>query len=157
MQNLSYPALVKAAAGGGGRGMRVVRSAAELAEAIASASREARSAFGDGTVFVEPFIERGRHIEVQIFGDTSGHVIHLGDRECSIQRRNQKVIEEAPAPRLDDETRAALHDGAVALARHVAYVGAGTVEFMVGELGPADPDGDTRSAALTSRRSPSSR
>ena len=94
---VSFPALVKAAAGGGGRGMRIVRSADELAAAIEASSREALSAFGDGTVFVEPYIERGRHVEVQIMGDTHGNVIHLGERECSIQRRNQKVIEESPS------------------------------------------------------------
>ena len=129
---LTMPVLVKAAAGGGGRGMRVVHDESELGEAIEAASREAASAFGDGTVFIEPFIERGRHVEVQIFGDTHGNVIHLGDRECSIQRRNQKVIEEAPSPGITEAVRARLHKGALALARHVGYVGAGTVEFMVG-------------------------
>jgi propionyl-CoA carboxylase alpha chain len=135
---VTMPVLVKAAAGGGGRGMRVVRSHGELAEAVDAASREARSAFGDGTVFIEPFIERGRHVEVQILGDLHGNVVHLGDRECSIQRRNQKVVEEAPSPGISDEVRVRLHDGALALARHVGYVGAGTVEFMVGE----SPDGE---------------
>jgi propionyl-CoA carboxylase alpha chain len=130
---LTMPVLVKAAAGGGGRGMRVVHDDANLAEAIEAASREATSAFGDGTVFIEPFIERGRHVEVQIFGDAHGHVIHLGDRECSIQRRNQKVIEEAPSPGVSDMVRARLHEGALALASHIGYLGAGTVEFMVGE------------------------
>ena len=105
---VSFPALVKAAAGGGGRGMRIVRSADELAAAIEASSREALSAFGDGTVFVEPYIERGRHVEVQIMGDTHGNVIHLGERECSIQRRNQKVIEESPSAGItpDDPNRA---------------------------------------------------
>jgi len=130
-----YPLLVKAAAGGGGRGMRVVASAGELDEAVAAASREAQSAFGDGTVFIEPYIARGRHVEVQIFGDRHGNAVHLGERECSIQRRNQKIVEESPSPGITPEVRAALHAGAVALARHVAYVGAGTVEYMVG-----DPD-----------------
>ena len=102
---LSMPVLVKAAAGGGGRGMRVVRRYSELAEAIEAASREAESAFGDGTVFIEPFIERGRHVEVQIIGDARGSVLHLGERECSIQRRNQKVIEEAPSAGISDEVR----------------------------------------------------
>ncbi|MDW3214083.1 MAG: biotin carboxylase N-terminal domain-containing protein [Ilumatobacteraceae bacterium] len=132
---LPMPVLVKAAAGGGGRGMRVVHDAADLPDAVAAAAREAASAFGDGTVFIEPYIERGRHVEVQIFGDTHGNVIHLGDRECSIQRRNQKVVEEAPSPGISDATRRRLHDGALALARHVGYVGAGTVEFMVGDAG----------------------
>jgi len=132
---LTMPVLVKAAAGGGGRGMRVVLDAAELAEAVDAASREAASAFGDGTVFIEPYIERGRHVEVQILGDTHGNVVHLGERECSIQRRNQKVVEEAPSPGISEQVRRLLHEGALALARHVGYVGAGTVEFMVGEDG----------------------
>ncbi len=132
---VTYPALVKAAAGGGGRGMRVVRGADELDEAVAAASREALSAFGDGTVFIEPYLERGRHVEVQIIGDTHGNVVHLGERECSIQRRNQKVVEESPSAGISAEVRAALCEGAVALARHVGYEGAGTVEFMVGVAG----------------------
>ena len=130
---VTYPALVKAAAGGGGRGMRVVTRAEDLPDALDAARREALGAFGDDTVFIEPFIERGRHVEVQIFGDKHGDVVHLGDRDCSVQRRNQKVIEEAPAPGLSDEVRARLLDGAVALAREVGYVNAGTVEFLVGE------------------------
>jgi propionyl-CoA carboxylase alpha chain len=130
-----YPALVKAAAGGGGRGMRVVRSSDQLDDAVAAASREALSAFGDGSVFIEPYLERGRHVEVQIMGDRHGNVIHLGERECSIQRRNQKIVEESPSAGISPETRAALCDGAVALARHVGYEGAGTVEFMVGATG----------------------
>jgi propionyl-CoA carboxylase alpha chain len=138
-KGLAMPVLVKAAAGGGGRGMRVVRDAAELADAVAAASREAASAFGDGTVFIEPFIERGRHVEVQILGDAHGNVVHLGERECSIQRRNQKVVEEAPSPGVTDEVRAKLHAGALALARHVGYLGAGTVEFMVGETDAGEP------------------
>ncbi len=136
---LAMPVLVKAAAGGGGRGMRVVRDGSELTAAIEAASREAASAFGDGTVFIEPFIERGRHVEVQILGDEHGNVVHLGDRECSIQRRNQKVVEEAPSPGISADVRARLHDGALALARHVGYVGAGTVEFMVGESDDGEP------------------
>jgi propionyl-CoA carboxylase alpha chain len=133
--NLAMPVLVKAAAGGGGRGMRVVTSADDLASAIESASREAAGAFGDPTVFIEAYIENGRHIEVQIMGDAHGSVIHLGERDCSVQRRNQKVIEESPAPGLDAAVRRALHDGAVALARHVGYRGAGTVEFLVADDG----------------------
>ena len=132
---LPMPALVKAAAGGGGRGMRVVHAPEQLADAVVAASREAEAAFGDGTVFVEPFIERGRHVEVQIVGDAHGNVIHLGERECSIQRRNQKVLEESPSAGITPETRAALCDGALALARHIGYRSAGTVEFMVGEDG----------------------
>ena len=129
---VTYPALVKAAAGGGGRGMRVVRTADELDDAVAAASREALAAFGDGAVFIEPFLERGRHVEVQVFGDRHGNVVHLGERECSIQRRNQKVVEESPSAGISDDVRAALCKGAVALAKHVGYEGAGTVEFMVG-------------------------
>jgi len=133
--SLAYPLLVKAAAGGGGRGMRVVREAAHLDDAIAAAGREAASAFGDGTVFVEPFVERGRHVEVQIVGDRHGDVVHLGERECSIQRRNQKIVEEAPSPGIDEATRQRLLEGAVALARHVGYESTGTVEFLVAEDG----------------------
>ncbi|MCX6398897.1 MAG: biotin/lipoyl-binding protein [Propionibacteriales bacterium] len=126
-----YPVLVKAAAGGGGKGMRVVRSAAELEPAIAAAKREAASAFGDDTMIIEKYVERGRHIEVQVFGDTHGNVIHLGTRDCSAQRRHQKIIEEAPAPALDDAVRERMHTAAVELARSVAYTNAGTVEFLL--------------------------
>ncbi|MFG2048470.1 biotin carboxylase N-terminal domain-containing protein [Micromonospora sp. NPDC048935] len=125
-----FPVLVKASAGGGGRGMRIVREADELAEAVASASREAAAAFGDGTVFIERYVERGRHVEVQIFGDTHGRVVALGDRECSIQRRHQKIVEEAPAV-VPERVRTALHEAAVAAGRAVDYVGAGTVEFLL--------------------------
>lgn len=131
-ETLGFPLLIKAAAGGGGRGMRVVRGADELTDAVARASAEALAAFGDGTVFCEPYLERGRHVEVQIIGDHHGTVVHLGDRDCSVQRRNQKVLEEAPAPGLSDDLRARLHQGALALARHVGYRNAGTVEFLVG-------------------------
>ncbi|WP_182378365.1 biotin carboxylase N-terminal domain-containing protein [Nocardioides sp. WS12] len=126
-----YPVLVKAAAGGGGKGMRVVRSAAELEPAIAAAKREAASAFGDDTMIIEKYVERGRHIEVQVLGDAHGHVVHLGTRECSVQRRHQKVIEEAPAPALADELRGRIHDSAVALSAAVAYSNAGTIEFLL--------------------------
>lgn len=132
---VSMPALVKAAAGGGGRGMRIVTDPALLAESITSASREAKAAFGDGAVFIEPYIERGRHIEVQIMGDQHGNVVHLGERECSIQRRNQKVVEESPSSGISEATRQAVCDGAIALATQVGYVGAGTVEFLVGHNG----------------------
>ncbi|MFG1843746.1 ATP-binding protein [Micromonospora carbonacea] len=125
-----FPVLVKASAGGGGRGMRIVADPAGLAEAIASARREATAAFGDGTVFVERYIERGRHVEVQVFGDTHGAVVALGERDCSIQRRHQKIVEEAPAV-LPDGVRQRLHEAAVAAARAVGYVGAGTVEFLL--------------------------
>ncbi|MFF4032053.1 acetyl/propionyl/methylcrotonyl-CoA carboxylase subunit alpha [Streptomyces sviceus] len=125
------PVLVKAAAGGGGRGMRVVRRIEDLAAALESARAEAASAFGDGEVFVEPYVEDGRHVEVQILADTHGTVWALGTRDCSLQRRHQKVIEEAPAPGLPDDLRAELHELAVRAARAVDYVGAGTVEFLV--------------------------
>ncbi|WP_329244454.1 acetyl/propionyl/methylcrotonyl-CoA carboxylase subunit alpha [Streptomyces canus] len=125
------PVLVKAAAGGGGRGMRVVRRIEDLAAALESARAEAASAFGDGEVFVEPYVEDGRHVEVQILADTHGTVWALGTRDCSLQRRHQKVIEEAPAPGLPDDLREELHELAVRAARAVDYVGAGTVEFLV--------------------------
>ncbi|MFE6647969.1 acetyl/propionyl/methylcrotonyl-CoA carboxylase subunit alpha [Nocardioides sp. NPDC057772] len=126
-----YPLLVKAAAGGGGKGMRIVRSPEELDEARAAAAREALSAFGDETLLIEKYVERGRHIEVQVFGDTHGNVIHLFERDCSTQRRHQKVIEEAPAPTLTDEQRNLVLTSAVALAKQVGYTGAGTVEFLL--------------------------
>ncbi|MEU8156954.1 biotin carboxylase N-terminal domain-containing protein [Micromonospora sp. NPDC048986] len=129
-----FPVLVKASAGGGGRGMRIVRDADELAEAVASASREAAAAFGDGTVFIERYVERGRHVEVQIFGDSHGTVAALGVRECSIQRRHQKIIEEAPGV-LPGELRPALNEAAVSAGRAVDYVGAGTVEFLLAPTG----------------------
>ncbi len=127
----AYPVLVKAAAGGGGKGMRVVRSGGEMAEAVAAAKREALSAFGDDTMLVEKYVERGRHIEVQVIGDSHGTVLHLHERDCSTQRRHQKVLEEAPAPTLTDEQRGAITTAAVDLARHVGYVNAGTVEFLL--------------------------
>ncbi|QOV37602.1 ATP-grasp domain-containing protein [Streptomyces ferrugineus] len=125
------PVLVKAAAGGGGRGMRVVRRLADLDAALEAARAEAHSAFGDGEVFVEPYIENGRHVEVQILADTHGTVWTLGTRDCSLQRRHQKVIEEAPAPGLTPELTDSLYEMAVRAARAVGYVGAGTVEFLV--------------------------
>ncbi len=127
----AYPVLVKAAAGGGGKGMHVVRAADELADAVATAAREAKAAFGDDTLLIERYIEGGRHVEVQVFGDAHGNVVHLGTRDCSAQRRHQKIIEEAPAPALSDALRTRLHDAAVALARAVDYANAGTVEFLV--------------------------
>ncbi|WP_327422480.1 ATP-grasp domain-containing protein [Streptomyces sp. NBC_01230] len=125
------PLLLKAAAGGGGRGMRVVRELGALSDEMAAATAEAASAFGDGEVFAEPYVERGRHVEVQIMADAHGTVWALGTRDCSLQRRHQKVIEEAPAPGLDDALRTRLHDAATAAARAVGYRGAGTVEFLV--------------------------
>jgi 3-methylcrotonyl-CoA carboxylase alpha subunit len=127
----AYPVLVKAAAGGGGKGMRIVEDAADYASALESAQREAASAFGDDTMLVEKYIESGRHVEVQVFGDNAGHVVHLFERDCSAQRRHQKVVEEAPAFGLSDELRATLHESSVALCKEVGYTGAGTVEFLV--------------------------
>ncbi len=134
-RTIGFPLLVKASAGGGGKGMRVVRSQAELAEALERARGEAKSAFGDDTLLLERYVERPRHVEIQILGDTHGNVVHLWERECSVQRRHQKIIEEAPSPALDPQRRAAMGDAAVALGREVGYVGAGTVEFIV------DPQG----------------
>ncbi|HXQ60575.1 MAG TPA: biotin carboxylase N-terminal domain-containing protein [Acidimicrobiales bacterium] len=128
---LGWPVLVKASAGGGGRGMRVVEQPDELAEAVSSAAREAHSAFGDGTVFLEPYITRPRHVEVQILGDAHGNVVHLFERECSIQRRHQKIVEECPSPALSPELRTEMCTTAVAAAYAIGYVGAGTVEFLL--------------------------
>ena len=130
---LGFPLLVKAVAGGGGRGMRLVHKAEDVSGALAAARREAESAFGDGTLMLERLIERGKHIEVQVFADAHGHVIHLGERDCSAQRRRQKVIEEAPSPVVSAAMRDAMGRDAVAAARAVGYVGAGTVEFIVDE------------------------
>ena len=132
---LGLPLLVKATAGGGGRGMRLVRDAADLPEALAGARREALAAFGDGTLMLERLIEDGRHIEIQVFADRHGHTLHLGDRDCSAQRRRQKVIEESPAPGLTPAQRESMGRDAVAAARAVGYVGAGTVEFIVDAQG----------------------
>ena len=133
MPPAAYPVLVKAAAGGGGKGMRIVLDPADLDAALAAAGREAAAAFGDDTLLIERYVERGRHVEVQILGDRHGNVVHLRERDCSTQRRHQKVLEEAPAPTISSETRSRLHDWAVALAKEVGYVGAGTVEFLVDE------------------------
>jgi 3-methylcrotonyl-CoA carboxylase alpha subunit/acetyl-CoA/propionyl-CoA carboxylase biotin carboxyl carrier protein len=129
--SFAYPVLVKAAAGGGGKGMRIVRSADEYAEALAAAKREAASAFGDDVMLVEKYVESGRHIEVQVLGDTHGNVVHLFERDCSTQRRHQKVLEEAPAPTIDDDLRRRITSAAVDLARQVGYTNAGTVEFLL--------------------------
>ena len=129
----AYPVLVKAAAGGGGKGMRIVLDPTDLDAALAAAGREAAAAFGDDTLLIERYVERGRHVEVQILGDRHGNVVHLLERDCSTQRRHQKVLEEAPAPTISPGTRSRLHDWAVALAKEVGYVGAGTVEFLVDE------------------------
>jgi len=128
---VGLPALLKAAAGGGGKGMRVIRESSEVDDAIVAARTESERAFGDGTLYVERLIEHARHIEVQIFGDTHGNVVHVLERDCTLQRRHQKVIEEAPAPRLSPKVRATLLDAAVAAARAVGYVNAGTIEFIL--------------------------
>jgi propionyl-CoA carboxylase alpha chain len=134
-RRLGFPVLVKAAAGGGGRGMRVVGRAEDLAAAVAGAGREAAAAFGDGTVFLEPYLDACRHVEVQILGDRHGRLIHCFERECSIQRRHQKIIEEAPSPAASEALRASLCAAAVAAGRAIGYVGAGTVEFLLGAGG----------------------
>ena len=130
---IGYPVMIKASAGGGGKGMRIAYSEAEVKEGFTRAKSEAKSSFGDDRVFIEKFILNPRHIEIQVLGDKHGNVIYLGERECSIQRRNQKVIEEAPSPLLDDKTRRAMGEQAVALARAVNYDSAGTVEFVAGQ------------------------
>ncbi len=130
-REIGYPVLVKAAAGGGGRGMRIVKVEAELAGAIESARREAASAFGDDTLFLERWLETSRHVEIQILGDSYGEVVHCFERECSIQRRHQKIIEEAPSPALDPKTREAMCAAALAAARQLGYSSAGTVEFLL--------------------------
>ena len=132
---VGYPLLVKASAGGGGRGMRIVHAADDLVAAATGAAREAESAFGDGSIYAERYLSPSRHVEVQIFGDSSGTVVHFHERECSIQRRHQKIIEEAPSPSLDDETRLALHDAAVRAGEAIDYTNAGTVEFLLGPPG----------------------
>jgi acetyl/propionyl-CoA carboxylase alpha subunit len=128
---VGYPLLVKAAAGGGGRGMRVVASPEKLAEAVESAAREAKAAFGDGRVFLERYVSPARHVEIQVFGDAHGHVVHLGERECSVQRRHQKIVEWSPSTVVDAALRAKMGACAVELARAAGYVGAGTVEFLL--------------------------
>ncbi|MBY4134215.1 ATP-grasp domain-containing protein, partial [Rhodococcus fascians] len=136
--DVGFPVLVKPSAGGGGKGMRLVERAEDLPAALASARREAASSFGDDTLFLERFVLRPRHIEVQILADGHGNVIHLGERECSLQRRHQKVIEEAPSPLLDAQTRARIGEAACNTARSVDYSGAGTVEFIVSADHPDD-------------------
>jgi acetyl-CoA carboxylase, biotin carboxylase subunit len=133
---IGYPVILKAAAGGGGRGMRIVFADADLAAQFGTAREEAEKAFGDGAVYLEKYLVEPRHIEFQVFGDHHGHVIHLGERECSIQRRHQKLIEEAPSPALTPELRAQMGEAAVALCRQVGYENAGTIEFLL--------DGDGR-------------
>ncbi|HET7849201.1 MAG TPA: acetyl/propionyl/methylcrotonyl-CoA carboxylase subunit alpha [Pseudolabrys sp.] len=130
---IGYPVMIKASAGGGGKGMRVAHSKTEVAEGFARARSEAKSSFGDDRVFIEKFITHPRHVEIQVLGDKHGNVIYLGERECSIQRRNQKVVEEAPSPLLDEKTRRKMGEQAVALAKAVGYDSAGTVEFVAGQ------------------------
>jgi 3-methylcrotonyl-CoA carboxylase alpha subunit len=127
---IGFPVLIKAVHGGGGKGMRIVHSASDFSEALASAQREASKAFGDANVLVEKYIVHPRHVEVQVFADEFGSVVSLWERDCSVQRRNQKIIEESPAPGLSAELRADLSAKAVAAAKAVNYVGAGTVEFI---------------------------
>ncbi|GAB3774742.1 3-methylcrotonyl-CoA carboxylase alpha subunit/acetyl-CoA/propionyl-CoA carboxylase biotin carboxyl carrier protein [Nocardioides ginsengisegetis] len=128
---MQFPVLVKAAAGGGGKGMRIVRAETDFEDAVAAAKREAASAFGDDTILVEKYVEHGRHIEVQVLADAHGNVVHLFERDCSTQRRHQKVLEEAPAPTITDDVRRVVTESAVALAAHVGYENAGTVEFLL--------------------------
>jgi propionyl-CoA carboxylase alpha chain len=132
-EEIGFPVMIKASAGGGGKGMRIAHAAAEVAEGFTRARSEAKSSFGDDRVFIEKFIVDPRHIEIQVLGDKHGHVIYLGERECSIQRRNQKVVEEAPSPLLDAATRKKMGEQAVALAKAVGYDSAGTVEFVAGQ------------------------
>lgn len=130
-EHIGYPVIVKASAGGGGRGMKVLKDSQQARELIPSAQREAKAAFGSSHVFIEKYLDRAKHIEVQVFGDLTGQVVHLYERECSVQRRHQKVIEESLSPLLSAKVREAITQGAVALARRVNYAGAGTVEFLV--------------------------
>ncbi|MEC8145357.1 MAG: biotin carboxylase N-terminal domain-containing protein, partial [Pseudomonadota bacterium] len=129
---IGYPVMVKASAGGGGKGMRVIETAADLPDGMRAAMSEAQTAFGDSRVFIEKFVVQPRHIEIQLLADQHGNIVYVGERECSIQRRHQKVVEEAPSPFISPETRAAMGRQAVELARAVGYKSAGTVEFIVG-------------------------
>jgi propionyl-CoA carboxylase alpha chain len=129
-KNIGFPLLIKAAAGGGGKGMRIVTKEKDLKESIKSAQREAQSGFGDDRVFIERYVQKSRHIEIQILGDAHGNVVHLGERECSIQRRHQKIIEESPSPRVSENVRTAMGNAAIKLAKKIKYKSAGTVEFL---------------------------
>ena len=130
VKSIGYPILIKAAAGGGGKGMRIVKKESELKDSIVSAKREALSGFGDDRIFIERYVEKSRHIEIQILGDEYGNIVHLGERECSIQRRHQKIIEESPSPRIDPFLREEMGQAAVKLAKKIKYCSAGTVEFL---------------------------
>jgi len=132
---IGYPVIIKATAGGGGKGMRVARNAEEFAQSFTLAQNEALSAFGNGSVYIEKYLAKPRHVEIQVMGDQHGRVIHLGERDCSVQRRHQKLIEEAPSPALTDEIRAKMGEAAVKLASAINYVGAGTIEFLLDEDG----------------------
>lgn len=134
-ERIGYPVLLKATAGGGGKGMKVVEQASEMAEALASAQREALSSFGDARMLVEKYVLGPRHVEIQVFADQQGHCLYLNERDCSIQRRHQKVVEEAPAPGLTPELRKAMGEAAVKAAQAIGYVGAGTVEFLLDARG----------------------
>ena len=129
-KKIGYPLLIKAAAGGGGKGMRIVNKEKDLKESIVSAQREAKSGFNDERIFIERYVEKSRHIEIQILGDSKGNVVHIGERECSIQRRHQKIIEESPSPRISDDVRNKMGEAAVKLAKQIKYESAGTVEFL---------------------------
>ena len=139
-REIGYPVLIKARAGGGGKGMRKVELADDFAEALSSARREAKAAFGDDRVLVEKYVDRPRHIEVQVFGDNFGNAVHLFERDCSAQRRHQKVIEEAPAPGMTDEMRAAMTHAAVKATKAIGYSGAGTIEFIADASDGLRPD-----------------
>ena len=130
-KNVGYPLMLKASWGGGGRGMRVIRAEEEIEREVTEAKREARAAFGKDEVYLEKLVERARHVEVQMLGDTHGNVVHLFERDCSVQRRNQKVVERAPAPYVTPEIRKGLTDAAIALGEATDYIGAGTVEFLM--------------------------
>src|ERR1700722_20656804 len=132
-EQIGFPVMIKASAGGGGKGMRIAHAVGEVAESFVRARSEAKSSFGDDRVFIEKFITDPRHIEIQVLGDKHGNVIYLGERECSIQRRNQKVLEESPSPLLDEATRRKMGEQSVALAKAVGYDSAGTVEFVAGQ------------------------
>ncbi|MEZ0198814.1 ATP-grasp domain-containing protein, partial [Pseudomonas qingdaonensis] len=134
-ERIGYPVLLKASAGGGGKGMKVVEEESQLADALASAQREAQSSFGDPRMLVEKYVLKPRHVEIQVFADQHGNCLYLNERDCSIQRRHQKVVEEAPAPGLSPELRRAMGEAAVRAAQAIGYVGAGTVEFLLDARG----------------------